>query len=152
MNEQKLDKQKVKDALVSQLGAEAASTKTTESVDQDAARLDQDMPMDSGDLSQSDQAGEMRGRLSAVAQGELGGIQEVEALDVSPKTTIEPGAIVAIDGDHYLVGVPASPFECDGVTYEGMSSDSPMFEAAQGKSAGDTFDLLGSTRHIDSVD
>lgn len=147
-----MDKQQIKNALVSAMSEQVSDTRADEIVDEDAAQLDQNEPIEPGEQSQADQAGEMRGHVEAVAESQKAQIREVEALDVSPRTTIEPGAVAVIDGNAYLVGVVAAPFDVDGTTYEGMSTDAPLYEAAQGLEAGDSFTFLDREHHVDSVD
>jgi hypothetical protein len=78
-------------------------------------------------------------------------VAAVEGLDFSPATAVRPGAIVVLDGDHYIVGVLSSAFECDGVSYEGMGTDALLYQALKGLHTGDTFTFAGMDYHIDSV-
>ena len=60
-----------------------------------------------------------------------------------------PGALVGFDGERYVVGVVAEAFECDGVTYEGLSSDSPIYASLKGLGLGDTFSFGSREHHVD---
>jgi hypothetical protein len=64
---------------------------------------------------------------------------------------VVPGAIVAFGGDHYVVGTVADEFACDGVTYEGISADAPLYAVIKGLRAGDSFTFNGQEHRVDAV-
>jgi len=78
-------------------------------------------------------------------------VTNAETIDFAPTSEIRPGAIVVLDGDHYVVGVVSSPFDCDGVTYEGMTTGAPLYAAIKDLRAGGTFTFAGTEHRVDSV-
>lgn len=142
-------KQRVKETLIARVEAQLEASREAIADERSAAELPEVAVESVDDLSQSDEAGDLHGLFEGAAEHQAALLAQIEALDVSPKQTVEPGAIVAFDGDHYLVGVVAEEFDCDGVTVEGISTDSPVYAAAQGLGAGDSFTLNGHTHRID---
>ncbi|PRY53403.1 transcription elongation GreA/GreB family factor [Knoellia remsis] len=144
-------KQQVKDALLARAKEQLEASQTNVGSEHDAAQLDQDSPLDTGDESLSDEAGDLTGIFEEVTSRQEDEISQLEALDVSPRSDVGPGAVVEFGGAHYVVGVIADPFEVAGVTYEGISTDSPVYAAIEGKRAGDTFEVAGKEQTLDSV-
>lgn len=144
-------KRRVREALIAQVRGELRKSSANVAAEDSAARLDPDSAYSVDDQSQADEAGDLGG-LSASAerhQAEL--LKQVEALDFGPKTVVSPGALVGFDGDRYVVGVAVGAFECDGVSYEGISSDAPIYSSLKGLRAGDTFEFGGGVHRIDFV-
>lgn len=144
-------KQRVKDALTALSAAQVQASAETVAVEGSAAELDQESAFRVDDQSQSDEDGELRGLNDAVEERQQANLAQVEALDFGPKTVVEPGAIIAFGGDHYVVGVVASAFESDGVTYEGIAADSPIYAAIEGLEQGATFTFNDHSHTIDLV-
>lgn len=144
-------KQRVKDALKAHGEAQLEASGQAVSSERSAAELDPEAPYSSDDLSQSDAAGELHGLLESAHERQLADLAAVDRLDFGVKDVVEPGAIVAFGGDHYVVGVVADAFECDGVAYEGISTESPVFHAIAGLRAGDTFTFNGHEHRLDLV-
>ncbi|WP_410789671.1 hypothetical protein [Kribbella sp. C-35] len=144
-------KLRVKEALVAHLEAHLRATDAAVGREDSAARLDQDSSFSVDDQSQSDEAGDLGGLYEEVAKRQHSSVAHAESLDFAPTSEIRPGAIVVLDDNHYVVGVVSSPFECDGVTYEGMTTDAPLYAALKNLHPGDTFTFAATEHHIDSV-
>ena len=142
-------KQRIKDALIAHAEAELRASRTDVAEHDSAAQLDPDVADSVDDLSQSDQAGDMGRLLDEVEGRQRATLTRIENLDFSVKTAVAPGALVGFDGARYVVGVVAAAFECDGVTYEGLSSDSPIYSALEGLQLGDTFAFAGHEHRIE---
>lgn len=142
-------KQRVKDALVAQARAELEASEAQVSSEEAAATLDQHSSYAVDDLSQSDEAGDMSALFTEAAARQQANLSAIEALDVSPTDIVKPGAIVGFGGARYLVGVVADSFEVDGVSYEGISTGSPICDALAGLRLGDSFELRGASQRID---
>ena len=144
-------KQTLKDDLIAHLREATAAAQDDTDVANAALQIDDDEPHDPEDQAQASEASERVAateRAAARAQRE---IEDVEALDVSPTDRVRPGAVVAFDGAHYVVGVVTDTFESGGVSYEGISADSPVFAAIEGLGAGDTFTINGREHRLDEV-
>jgi hypothetical protein len=144
-------KQRVEQALRARVAADVGSSRRAVAGERSASALDPESSYSNDDLSQSDEAGELAGLLQSAEEHRQGALGRLDELDFGLKSTVSPGAIVAFGGDHYVVGVVAEAFECDGVTYEGISSDSPIFASIKGLRAGDRFTFHGLEHRIDLV-
>lgn len=78
-------------------------------------------------------------------------VDVIENLDFTPTETVRPGAIVTLDGRHLIVAVSTARFEVDGVTYMGISPESPIYKAMNGLQAGDSFSFQGREIEIEDV-
>lgn len=145
-------KLRVKDALLAHLEAHLRATGAAVGREDSAARLDPDTVFSVDDQSQSDEAGDLGGLFEDVAERQHNTVATAEQLDFSPADAVRPGAIVVLDDNHYVVGVVSSPFESDGVTYEGMTTDAPLYDAIKGLRAGDSFTFDATEHRIGSVD
>jgi hypothetical protein len=144
-------KLRVREALLAHLEAQQRVTGTAVGREDSAARLDQDSSFSVDDQSQAAEAGDLGGLYEQVEERQHSTVANAESIDFTPTSEIRPGAIVVLDGDHYVVGVVSSPFECDGVTYEGMTTGAPLFAAIKGLHAGGTFTFAGAEHRVDSV-
>jgi hypothetical protein len=144
-------KLRVKEALVAHLEAHLHATDAAVGREDSAARLDPDSSFSVDDQSQSDEAGDLGGLYEHVAERQHSTVAHAESIDFAPTSDIQPGAIVVLDDNHYVVGVVSSPFECEGVTYEGMTTDAPLYDALKGLHTGDTFTFAATEHRIDSV-
>jgi len=144
-------KQRVKDALKAHISAQVGASEAAKSTERSGAELDRESSYTSDDLSQSDAAGELHGLLEAAEEKQRADLASIDELDVSAKDAVEPGAILAFGGDHYVFGVVADAFDSDGVTYEGISADSPVGKVIAGLRSGDTFSFNGQEHRLDLV-
>ena len=145
----KVAKQQVKDALIAQAEAELRTSRADVAEHDSAAQLDQDVTDSVDALSQSDEAGDLGGLLDDVHDRQKANLARIENLDFGVKDAVVPGALVGFDGARYIVGVVAAAFDCDGVTYEGLSADSPIYAALEGLRLGDKFTFAGHDHRID---
>lgn len=144
-------KQRIKAALVAQ-ATEALDALQAQVSDDDAAtRIPEDDTYQVDDLSQADEAGDLGALFEQSVARQKAALATVEALDFSTTDTVRPGAVVAFGGASYVVGVVADEFEVDGVTYEGISADSPVGEAIDGLKAGASFTVNDRSQTIDTV-
>lgn len=144
-------KLRVKAALLAHLEARLRATDTAVGREDSAAMLDPESSFSVDDQSQSDEAADLGGLFEKVGEHQHSTVAVAEQLDFGPTTEVRPGAIVVLDGSRYVVGVVSSPFECDGATYEGMTTDAPLYGAIKGLHAGDSFTYDATEHRIDSV-
>lgn len=78
-------------------------------------------------------------------------IEAIESTDFSVTDTVRPGAVVAFNGRHFVVAVSTSRFDCGGVTYMGISTQSPIYRALDGLKAGEVFTHNGREFTLDDV-
>ena len=144
-------KLRVRDALRARIEAQLGSSREAAADQRSAAELDPDSSYTSDDLSKSDEDGELAGLLESAEERRADLLTMIDGLDFGPHDTVVPGAIIAFGGDHYVVGTVADEFACDGVTYEGISADSPVYAVIHGLRAGDTFTFHGQEHRVDLV-
>lgn len=144
-------KQQVKDALISAARAALSSSDENMQTLLSAAEVDQDSSSSVDDLSQADSSRDLTTLFGETAADQRAGLRRIEELDFGPKDRVEPGAIIGFGGRHYVVGVVAEAFDCGGITYEGVSSDSPIYATIKGRREGDTFAFRGQHQRLDVV-
>lgn len=116
-----------------------------------AGRLDHETSLEVDDTSHSYEAGDLEGLFEDAADHARERLEEIRRLDFTHTDRVGPGAIVGFGGDRYVVGVATGPFECDGVTYQGIGTDSPVLPHLQGKEVGSTFTFNGQEQRVDFV-
>ena len=62
--------------------------------------------------------------------------------------TVEVGAVVSTDQRNFIIGPSIEEFEADGRTFQGLTSEAPMFAALRGKRKGDHVVFGGTTYHV----
>lgn len=144
-------KEQIKTALVARV-TEALDALREQAGDDDAAgRIIEDDTYREDDLSQAEEANDLGELLEQSVARQQAALDSIQSLDVAPTDVVRPGAVVSFGGSSYVVGVVADAFEVDGVTYEGISSDSPVGEAIAGLRAGDSFSINGHSQTLDTV-
>jgi hypothetical protein len=144
-------KERLKEVLLAQARTDVRSSRGSVDREESASRLDQDSSFSVDDQSQAGEARDLGGLFEEVEERQQALVKRIGDLDFSPKDQVSPGAVVGFDGDRYVVGVVASAFSCDGATYEGISTDAPIYAAIEGLRAGDTFTFAGREHQIDFV-
>ncbi|TXG84196.1 MAG: hypothetical protein E6R12_05270 [Sphingomonadales bacterium] len=75
----------------------------------------------------------------------------VNGLDFGPKDEVSPGAVVCVDGRHFVIGVSTGRFICEGVEMMGLSQVAPFYAAIEGLKAGDTTEFRGREFDVRAV-
>lgn len=145
-------KQRVLEALRSRADDGLAAARSAVEAQRAAAESDSAETASVDNLSQSDQAGEMTSLYEGSEARQLASREALDALDFGPHSTVAPGALVSFDGGHYVVGVVSDAVVVDGVSYEGISADAPLYPAIEGLRAGDSFTFGGREHRIDAVE
>ncbi len=144
-------KLRVRDALIAHAESALAALTTQSTAERDAARADPHSVPESGDASQSSEAGDLEGLFERSAAHARESLDAIRGLDFAPTDAVRPGAVVGFGGDRYVVGASSDGFDCDGVAYEGIGAGSPVYAAIAGKREGDTFTFRGQEHRIDLV-
>jgi hypothetical protein len=144
-------KLRVRDAMLDRARAALRAQVANARTERDAGELDQDTSLEPDEISQAREAGDIEGLLadSATRQQQL--VDRIEALDFTRTDQVAPGAIVGFGGLRYVVGVGVGPFQCEGVTYEGIAIDAPVYAEIEGLRVGDRFSFAGGEQRIDMV-
>ncbi len=144
-------KQEVRDALLAWAREQLGSTEERADEEQEASELPQDEGTDVDEVWQSDQAADMNTLLEEHVDQREDGLRAIEERDFSVTSTVRPGAIVEIDGQRYVVGVVVDEVSVAGQSYAGLSAETPLYEAIQGKKAGDSFTFRDKEQTISLV-
>jgi len=75
----------------------------------------------------------------------------IRKIDFGPKGQVEPGAIVCVDGKHFIIGVSTDSFECEGTQIMGLSTQAPIYSALEGLEQGDTAKFRGRQMEIRAI-
>lgn len=78
-------------------------------------------------------------------------IDAIENADFSVTDYVRPGAIVSFNNRNFIVVVSTTRFECDGITYMGISTQSPIYKVLEGLKAGDEFTHNGREFTVEDV-
>ena len=78
-------------------------------------------------------------------------IDAIENADFSLTDTVRLGAVVAFNNRHFVVVASTARFDCNGVTYMGISPSSPIYRALEGLKAGDSFEFNGNEFVVQDV-
>lgn len=146
-----IDKEQVRaDLLAHLLGGEGATSDAIE-VRSDAAEPIEDEAYSIDDVSQRDTARQLRALLQEHDAAQQALVAAARALDMTPTQTVAPGAIITLDGAHYVVGVASDEFTSGGAAYSGISTDAPLYAQLAGREAGDTVSFNGHSSTIESI-
>lgn len=78
-------------------------------------------------------------------------IDLIESTDFGPRTEVALGAAVKFGGKRFVVVTSTRRFTVDGKEVMGISTESPVFKAMKGLSAGDSFTLNGREITLEEV-
>ncbi|QBF32992.1 hypothetical protein [Thalassococcus sp. S3] len=115
------------------------------------SRLDPTESHDTDEISDARESADLAAAFDQPVQTHHAKVDVLENIDFSVTDTVRPGAIVTIDGRHLVVATATARFDVDGVTYMGISEQSPIYKAMAGLQAGDSFTLNGRDATVDEV-
>ncbi len=116
-----------------------------------AARRDRTEPADRGQASREFGNAEPAEYFEGPTRTYEAALKRLQSIDFGPKSRVEEGAAVQVDDRWYVIGVASQAFECDGVTYMGISTDAPIYKALEGAAAGDAVAFRGRDWKIQAV-
>lgn len=144
-------KQAVHDRLMSLEEAALAAAKTHyESFLKDAV-MDRRESHDKDEMADARESADLAAAFDAPIYTHQAKIDAIETTDFSLTDTVGPGAVVSFNGRHFVVITSTSKFDCDGKTYMGISTQSPIYRVIEGLKAGDTFTHNGRDYTLDDV-
>lgn len=144
-------KQMIRDMLLSLEAEELATAKAHHEAYQHESQLDDREVHDKDDIAASRGNADLAAAFDTPVHTHHAKIDVIENLDFSPKDTVEPGAVVSFGGRNLVVAVSTARFEIGGVTYMGISPQSPIYKAMAGLQAGEEFQFNGQSMVIDDV-
>ncbi|SFT97628.1 hypothetical protein [Sedimentitalea nanhaiensis] len=144
-------KQAVHDKLMSLEAAELATAKAHYESFLKEAQLDRREAHDKDDIADARENADLAAAFDHPVQAHHAKIDAIENTDFSLTDTVRPGAVVSFNNRHFVVVVSTARFDCDGITYMGISTQSPIYKAIDGLQAGDAFSFNGREMTLDEV-
>ncbi|WP_172330803.1 hypothetical protein [Mangrovicoccus sp. HB161399] len=115
------------------------------------SELDGETQMDHDGESRAEQSADLAAALENPIAAHGAKIERLQDIDFGPKTSVEEGAAVLVEGRWLVVAVATTEFDFDGDPCLGISATAPVFEQMQGLAAGDRFRMGGRERLIEAV-
>lgn len=115
------------------------------------SRLDERETHDKDDLAGSRENADLAAAFDHPVQAHHAKLDVLEHLDIALTDTVAPGALVVLEDRHLAVAVSTDRFELDGVSYMGISPQSPIYQAMAGLQAGERFTFNGREFEIQDV-
>ncbi|HET7178190.1 MAG TPA: hypothetical protein VFI14_00630 [Chryseosolibacter sp.] len=78
-------------------------------------------------------------------------IERLHSLDFGSKTFVTEGAVALVNGQYFIIGIPACQFDLEGKHYVAMSPDAPFYQALMDKRQKDSFVFNNKTYTVESV-
>lgn len=116
-----------------------------------SARLDRSEPIESDEQSQAEFASDLSEAFDQPVHAHADKIAKLQKIDFGPKHKVEEGAIVKVMDRYFVIAVATDRFVCDGTELMGVSSQAPLFQAIEGKSAGEACTFNGRDVVVDLV-
>ncbi|OAV43437.1 hypothetical protein [Lewinella sp. 4G2] len=114
-------------------------------MDNQEAKKEMEDGMNMFETGKVDQARNRVTARSGVADALAEDIRILNGIDtIEPTEEIQLGDVIHTDQGKFFVACASDAFEIDGETYQGISTDSPLFRALLGKHDGDTVSINGN--------
>lgn len=115
------------------------------------ARRDRTEPADQDQASQEFGNAELAESFEGSTRTYEVALEHLQSIDFGPKSRVQEGAAVQVDGRWYVMGVATQAFICNGLAYMGISMDAPIYKALEGAVAGDVVTFRGRDWKIQAV-
>lgn len=116
-----------------------------------AADLDEESTLDPEDYSQQDQSRESARSLEIRINRLKMELDSFLNLDFSPKSQVEPGALVLTDSLNFFIGISATMFDHEGKKYIGLNTEAPIYAALINAKAGQEIEFNGQKYKIKEI-
>lgn len=117
-----------------------------------SARLDRTEPIENDEQAQAEFASDLSEAFDQPVHAHTDKIAKLHQIDFGPKDRVEEGAIIKLMDRHFVIAVATDRFDCDGTELMGVSTQAPLFQAIEGKSAGDSCTFNGRHFVVDIVE
>lgn len=115
------------------------------------AKLDVREQYDNAEIAEARENADLAAAFDHPVKDHHAKIDVLENLDFAVTSKVQPGAVVGFGGRHVVVSVSTAQFDHDGVTYMGISPQSPIYKAMAGLEEGDSFAFHGKDVTVDEV-
>lgn len=118
---------------------------------QSSGNLNLEDVRDADDNSHREQAEEYLQAMERQIHQRENEIKVLRNLDFSHKTSVTEGAVALVNGQYYIIGIPACQFDHGGKHFVAMSPDAPLYQELMDKKQNDSFVFNNKTFTIESV-
>ncbi|WP_242917270.1 hypothetical protein [Pontibacter liquoris] len=118
---------------------------------QKGGNLDLTDVQDLDDHSHREQAEEYLQALERQIHQREDEMEMLYSLDFGHKTSVTTGAVVLVDGQYYIIGIPACQFDLAGKHFIAMSPEAPFYQGLMDKKQNDSFVFNGKEFTIESI-
>ncbi len=132
-----MNKQKILDKMLALEGAAWVHAREKYLAFVASAKLDRTEPIEADEQAQAELASDLSEAFDQPVHSHQQNIERLKLIDFSPKSCVEPGAVVKVAGRHFVIAVATDRFRCEGVELMGISPQAQIYSALEGKSAGD---------------
>jgi transcription elongation GreA/GreB family factor len=144
-------KKTVHDRLMSLEEAELATAIAHYEAFLQNSQLDAREVHDKDDIVASRENADLAAAFDTPVQTHHAKIDAIENTDFSLVDVVGPGAVVMFSDRRFIVCVSTTRFDVDGITYMGISTQSPIYRAMAGLEAGESFSFNGRELEIQDV-
>ncbi len=118
---------------------------------QESSKLNLDDNLDTDDLSHRTQAQEYTQVLDKQIHQLSDDLKKITNTSFDKKNIITSGAVAKVNGQYYIIGIPACRFDFDGANYIAMSPEAPLYKAMMGKTENESFIFNDTTFLVEVV-
>ena len=104
-----------------------------------SAMIDRTESIESDEAAQAETASDLAEAFDQPVHTHADKIEQLNAIDFGEKAEVEEGAIVRLNDRYFVISVSTARFGCDGESFMGISPQAPIYQAMQGKRAGEKF-------------
>jgi transcription elongation factor GreA len=150
-NTEKMSKELIIKTLIRTQNQVIVDLKERISVGKLASDIDEDNTLDPEDYSHQNESVEMNQLLTVQLEKAENDLAKLQAIEFSPKSKIEIGALVKTNQFSFVIGIATFPFNVDGNQYVGISVDAPIYSIMKDKIEGETFSFVNNIYQIVSI-
>ena len=118
---------------------------------QSGGNLNLDDVRDADDNSHREQTEEYLQAMERQIHQRENEIKVLRDLDFGHKTSVTEGEVALVNGQYYIIGIPACQFDLEGTHFVAMSTDAPFYQELMDKKQNDSFVFYDKTFRIESI-
>jgi hypothetical protein len=78
-------------------------------------------------------------------------LEKLRNLDFGHKDLVTEGAVALVNGEYFIIGIPACQFDWEGRHFVAMSPDAPFYQSLMDKRQNDSFVFNNKTYAVESI-
>ncbi len=146
-----MDKLALKQTLIKAHEETLEELKTDYATNRSGENLSLEDVQDADDHSHQKQNEEYLKAIEKQIQQREKEIERLYSLAFGSKTLVKEGAVALVNGQYFIIGIPACQFDLEGKHYVAMSPDAPFYQALMDKKQKDSFVFNNKTYTVESV-